>query len=201
MTDNGTSAEVGNDRLRGTQEARPSRHRITWPLGSDPQAKTLRGATLLQWLVDTANEQGLQLNQVAARLGCTYGYLHQLRKGMKPVPGISEQLIDACTEFLGVPRLAVMMAADIIKPTDFYADAELTNSSLDATLRLIRSDPQWGPRMSPAIFDLDDRGKLFVVNLYEKARGVQLLFGRANIDRYVAIMTNEEDEGTPANDA
>lgn len=174
--------------------------RIGWSGGLSPEEKPLRGATLLQWIIETANEQGLQLNQVAAKLGCTYGYLHQLRKGMKPVPGISEQLIDACAEFLGIPRLAVMIAADIVKPTDFYADEELVTSSLDAALRLIRSDPEWGPRCSPAVMDLDTRGKLFVINLYEQARGVQLLPGRANIDRYVQVMAKEDDRNFPAND-
>lgn len=172
--------------------------RVGWTGGLAPEEKELRGATLLQWLIETANERGMQLNQVAARLGCTYGYLHQLRKGLKPVSGLSEQLIDACAEFLGVPRLAVLMAADIIKSTDFYADAELVTNSLDAALRLIRSDPDWGPRLSPAVLDLDDKGKLFVINLYEQARGVQLLLGRANMQRFMTIV-NGTEETLPAN--
>jgi transcriptional regulator with XRE-family HTH domain len=194
------AAGVDGRSQRKHREVHFTEPRVGWSGGLSPEEKPLRGATLLQWIIETANERGLQLNQVAAKLGCTYGYLHQLRKGMKPIPGISEQLIDACAEFLGIPRLAVMIAADIVKPTDFYADAEIALSSLDAALRLIRSDPEWGPRCSPAVMDLDNRGKLFVINLYEQARGVQLLPGRANIERYIQIMSEESERNLPAND-
>lgn len=197
LADKVTAAGKDGRSQRDHREVTPADRRVGWSGGLASEEKALRGATLLQWLIEAANEQGLQLNEVAERLGCTYGYLHQLRKGLKPVPGISERVIDACAEFLGIPRLAVMLAADIVKPTDFYADAEMVNSSLDTALRLIRSDPQWGPRMSPAILDLDARGKLFVINLYEQARSLQLLAGRADVENYIAVMAGDV---TAAND-
>ncbi|OCX72831.1 hypothetical protein A6P07_09420 [Acidithiobacillus thiooxidans] len=62
---------------------------------------------------------------------------------------------------------------------------------VDASLKVIQSDPEWGPRMDPEITRGNLRSKLFVVNLYEEATGSRLLMHRANVKKYIEIMQQE----------
>jgi transcriptional regulator with XRE-family HTH domain len=133
----------------------------------------------------------MQMKELAAELGVSYGYISQLRNGIKPISGLSESIVDAAAKFLGLPRIAVMIAADIVKPTDFYSETMDMEGLVDASLKVIQSDPEWGPRMDPEITRGNLRSKLFVVNLYEEATGSRLLMHRANVKKYIEIMQQE----------
>lgn len=50
-----------------------------------------------------------------------YGYLAQLRAGIREVTNISDAFASKCGEFLGWPRMQVLMAAGKVKPADLYA--------------------------------------------------------------------------------
>lgn len=178
-------------KLRNTREVTPTEHRLGWSAGLSLEESKLRGSQLLQWLIETANSRGLQMKELAAELGVSYGYVSQLRNGTKPIPGLSEDVVNAAAQFLGLPRIAVMIAADIVKPTDFYSETSDMEGLVDAALQMMRSDSEWGPRMDPEIFRANLRSKLLVVNLYEEATGSRLLMHRANVKKWIEIMQKE----------
>ncbi len=184
-------AGVDGRSLRDKREVTPAEHRLGWSAGLSLDESKLRGSQLLQWLIETANSRGMQMKELAAELGVSYGYISQLRNGIKPISGLSESIVNAAAEFLGLPRIAVMIAADIVKPTDFYSETMDMEGLVDASLKVIQSDPEWGPRMDPEITRGNLRSKLFVVNLYEEATGSRLLMHRANVKKYIEIMQKE----------
>ncbi len=168
--------------------------RVGWNMKIRREAMKLRGSTLLAWLVETANDKGLQLKEMAAELGVTYGYIHQLRNGLKPVPGISDELVDRCAAFLDVPRLAVLVAADIMRFEDFYQEPDSLRTYLEPSLRFIKRDPTWGAFMHPMIFDVDDKVKYFIITLYEEATGRKLIPTKISIEGLMDAMVAKDTE-------
>jgi hypothetical protein len=138
----------------------------------------------------------LQLQELAKELGMTYGYIHQLRTGKKPIPGISERVVDACASFLKIPRMAVLVAADIVRMDDIYAAAEFNEPMLKSALKFIQTDPAWGPLMPPAVFEVDRKLQHFLILLYEEATGRTLIPGRIDAERLMDAMTAKDVEAS-----
>lgn len=186
-------------RLDG-RKTRPQRtvksapRRIGWNAGLAHNEIGLRGSTLLAWLIAEANSQGLQLNELAQRLEVSYSYIHQLRTGIKPIPGISEHVVDACAAFLDVPRLAVLVAADIVRMEDIYAAADFVPRALRPALQFIQRDPAWGPFLHPVTFEADQRVQHLLVLLYQEATGRNLMPGRLNAERLMDAMSAKDLE-------
>ncbi len=168
--------------------------RVGWNTAIRRAACKLRGSTLLAWLFETANDRGLQLKEMAKELGVTYGYIHQLRNGIKPVPGISDEVVDRCAKFLDVPRLAVLVAADIMRFEDFYQEPDSLRTYLEPSLRFIKRDPLWGAFMHPIVFDVDDKVKYFIITLYEEATGRKLIPTKISIEGLMDAMVAKDTD-------
>ena len=74
---------------------------------------------LLSWLISEAQQQGLQPRQLAGRLGVGYGYIAQLRLGIRRSENISDDFSAVCARFLGVPTIIVKLLSGRIKVEDF----------------------------------------------------------------------------------
>lgn len=149
--------------------------RTAWNGGLTEQEQQITGARLLQMLFSAANMRNLQIRELASSLGVSAGYLHQLRTGLKPVPGISRQLIENIRVFLGVPRINVLLAAGIVRHEDFYADSDQMEASLRNAEEFVRSDPMYGPLVPTDFDDHSGNLRMLVIRLYEKANGYRLL--------------------------
>jgi len=149
--------------------------RTGWNGGLTEQEKQITGARLLQLLFSEANMRGLQIRELASNLGVSAGYLHQLRTGLKPVPGISRQLSENIRVFLGVPRITVLLAAGIVQHEDFYADSDQMETYLLNAEEFIRSDPVYGPLVPTDFHDHSGDLRMLVIRLYENATGHRLL--------------------------
>jgi hypothetical protein len=66
------------------------------------------GSELLTLLYQRANEQGLQFRELAAALNVTYGYLYQLKVGLREVSEVSDEFVNNCAGYLNKPRLDIL---------------------------------------------------------------------------------------------
>lgn len=149
--------------------------RAGWTDGLTAKEVNVPGARLMQMLLTQANQQGLQLRELAAKLGVTAGYLHQLRTGRKPITGISSHLIESMKIFLGVPRISVLLASGIVKIEDCYPEPDILSIYMRQGVDFIRKDPVWGP-LVPAQLEHPEEGMLmFIIRLYEEATGRKIL--------------------------
>ncbi|MHB1666169.1 helix-turn-helix domain-containing protein [Thiomonas sp.] len=185
---------------RTKRKVTPTERRTGWTAGITDEEVTLRGCTLLAWLIEAANERGLQLKEMAEAIGVTYGYIHQLRTGIKPIPGLSEKVIDGCAKFLGVPRLAILVAADIVRVDDFYLEPDSLSVYLEPALHLMQRDPEWGAFVHPSVFRAEPKVQHLLILLYEEATNRKLIPTKVNLQGLLDALGEEVPE-TTANDA
>ncbi|MBL0427772.1 helix-turn-helix domain-containing protein [Ramlibacter alkalitolerans] len=133
------------------------------------------GGMLFAALLGRAAQRGDTLKDVADQLGCTYSYLSQLRTGARKVQQISDELVDGLSQYLGWPRLAVLIAAAKIRPDDIMESPLRLPAMLNSAIDLIRSDPVYGPWFPASLLHVDDAAKHFIVRLYEDASGQSVL--------------------------
>lgn len=133
------------------------------------------GSALLAMLYAKAHADGLQAQELATeKLGVHPSYLGQLRARVKHVENISHDFAAACARYLGIPLVAVLVAAGQLKEQDFcepVANATLLRQAMEYILR----DPLFGPIVTPRLLYQDETTQRAVVLLYERATGKRLL--------------------------
>lgn len=148
-----------------------------WLAGVTDAEIAQQGSTLLALLFARARDEGLQDQELAQRLGVHPGYLGQLRLCHKYVENISIEFAEACGQFLGMPVLAVLVAAGQLKEEHFrepVEDSALHRQALDTILR----DPVYGPIFPPELLQQSEQLQRAFVILYERATSKRLLGGR-----------------------
>jgi len=68
-------------------------------------------SALLAMLYQQANADGLQLRDLAAEIGVTYGYIYQLMNGMRGVSEVSDEFITGCARYLKQSQADVLALA------------------------------------------------------------------------------------------
>jgi len=76
--------------------------KVAWA-GLNSAEKSRLGVELLAALFQKANLDGLNLRNLAAALDVTYGYIHQLKTGIRATPQVSEEFIISCARYLKKP--------------------------------------------------------------------------------------------------
>lgn len=164
--------------VRGPRAA-PST-RVAWSGGLSQEELKRPGGILLAMLIQRANELGHQLGDMAKELGVTYGYISQLRSGLRKTHQISDTFATSCALYLGTPRMSVLLASGRVKPEDVFGDPHEMLNMLPRAIQFIRHDPEFGPLMPTDILNADEHLQYFIVSLYEKATKRVLLPGREN---------------------
>lgn len=160
-------------RMSGEKRRAAFERRTGWAGLSEEEASR-PGAELLAMLYQRANEDGLQLKELAAVLGVTYGYLHQLKSGMREVAQVSDDFLAACARYLNKPKLYVQALAGKLNLADFSEPASL-EGELDTALSVMHKDPEWGGFMPLSFKTMGTKERLFLVKLYEAATNKVLL--------------------------
>lgn len=150
-------------------------------LGFEEQDLRRDGAALLVWLSKVATQRGEKMHQLSAALGVTYGYVIQLKKGIRNTSRISDEVIWAAARYLGVPPIAVRLAAGQIKLADFDLPGERFNRRVDSGLEFIAKDPAYSFLLPPGVEKLSVDVKAALVVLYEGATGARLLSNRDHL--------------------
>lgn len=187
MTKKTASQTASPDETRQTR----GRHWLTM----SPEEQLLPGAQLMSWLFQRANEQSLGITGLAAALGVTYGYLHQLRGGTRQLLHISDDFATACARFLCVPRIAVLLAAGRVTAEDFYENPAHVSARVDEALSHIANDPRWAPLIPAEAHTASYEMRRLVVLLYEAATGHTLLPASADVDSLIAAVHAQPDPG------
>lgn len=173
-------AAVDGRTLRKVRGPKGDSARVAWSGGLSAEELARPGGVLLSMLVHRANELGHQLGDMARELAVTYGYISQLRSGLRKTAHISDQFANACALYLGAPRMTVLLASGRINPEDVFSNPVELVSTLPRAIQFMLGDPKYGPLMPPDLIDADPKLQYFIVAMFEDATGRTLLPGRAD---------------------
>lgn len=168
--------EAGTDgrAKRKTRERKAEGERIGWSvLTLEEQERP--GAQLLAMIYTEANNRGIPLKELADELGVTYGYIAQLRAGVREVRHISDEFATAAAKFLGCPRIDVLLAAGRVKREDFLSEPDNLDTQLRNAIEFLGRDSTWRKWVTPHVFECPREVQWLVVRLYEEATGRKLV--------------------------
>lgn len=156
---------------------------------------TRPGGLLMAALLGCAEERQHTLDQVARYLGVQYSYINQLRNGFRKVSSISQELSQACAQYLGISRLQVLMMAGQITAEDVLQRRGACTSDLERAMQYICDDIQWTHLITPELRTADQGSQYAVVRLYETATGKILLPARFDAAAYLQSGGQQSSEG------
>ena len=117
------------------------------PLGESPSERLERlyrhpGGPLLGWLGDEADRKGHSPAEMSRALGVNYGYVLQLCNGVRNVENVSQDFLDICGRYLGVPTIVCKVLSGNIRMSDFLHRADSEQEAVDRCLRQMMDDPE-----------------------------------------------------------
>lgn len=157
---------------------------LTHPASSEtPKERVERlyaedGGPLLGWLMDEAQLRGQLLNEMAAALGVTYGYINQLRNGIRKVSHISNEFARSCANYLGVPTVVVKLVSGSISLSDFAWPAVDEDMVVERAFQRMLSDPNVRPSLPRNAHKLPVPAKRAMVMMYADITGVDIFGAR-----------------------
>ncbi|MDC8787108.1 hypothetical protein [Roseateles koreensis] len=98
---------------------------------------------LIRLIRDAARRQGRTIEQIAADLNVTPGYLHQLSSGIKQIQNVGVDFVQSAAQLLQLPPVIVMMLAGTIRPIDWLAPDEQYLVAERIRAADMRDDPAW----------------------------------------------------------
>lgn len=98
------------------------------------------GGPVMGWLLDEARKRNSTLQDMAAELGVTYGYINQLRNGFRSTENLSQAVCEAIARYLGTCTAVVKLLANSIKLSDFLFPEETEEAAVDRAVRELQDD-------------------------------------------------------------
>jgi hypothetical protein len=162
------------------QHAKTARSRISPPQASLQQDESptpvppqrTRGTVrqedppLMRALLREAQRRGHQLQQMADSLGCTYGYVSQLRTGIREPQHIGQEFAQKAAAYLGVPTVLVKLLAGRLALGDFAWPQRSREEDIADGLAALRDDPVLGALVPDALYQAASEVQEFVSALY-----------------------------------
>lgn len=132
------------------QSASPLAQNPQPALGGAPKSRRARRfhasseecGPLISLLHCEAHRRGQTQIELAAELNVTFGYIHQLRNGIRQTAKISGTLVGACSRYLSLPPIAVKLLAGALPMSDFLFPAQSEEEVLDQALDVMKADPR-----------------------------------------------------------
>ena len=137
--------------------------------------RNLPGALLMVWLLDEANNRNMLLKDMAKELNVKYGYINQLRCGIRGIDQISDTFAGDCARFLRRPRLQILIASGRLSLKDYFSDERTIEDKMNEALVFMSMDELWGAYIDSDMFDVKLEIKYLVIRLFEKSTGKRLL--------------------------
>jgi transcriptional regulator with XRE-family HTH domain len=124
---------------------------------------------LMAQLYREAAARGHSRQALAAHLGVTVGYLHQLANGTRETRHISGDFSRSCAEYLDIPPVAVMLAAGRLDLRDFRMPqtTQAPGWQFAKGLQRIAADPLVGCLMPEEVWDAPAPVQQMLVALYD----------------------------------
>lgn len=169
------------------ESSEEKKQRLVWGVMS-PEEMSRPGATLISLIFSAAHARALTPAEVMEQLDVSYSYFAALRNGAggKNFANVGEELVERIAKFLGLPKVAVKLAAGQLRQEDFYYQGDGIHPSLGQALRYIEADPDYGALMPPILLKADTQLQLFVITLYEAATGKSVLPSKVRLDELLA---------------
>lgn len=139
-----------------------------WGGGLDEAELRKPGGMMMAALVQCANERHLSIPDMALAVGVTYGYINQLRNGIRDTTQVSDEFTESCAAFLQVPRLTVLILAGRVKPVDFLPPGDTSRQEIQRAFDFVCTDPGFGPLFTGELRMSGFESKYAIVRLYEK---------------------------------
>lgn len=157
-----------------------------------------QGGPLIGWLLDEARRRGLELQQMAAELGVTYGYIHQLRTGIRRTDSVSKAFASAAAAFLGVPTVTVLLLAGFLTMRDFAVLALSEEELVERAVRQMLDDSHVRSFLPVDVSSLSLEAKRALVAMYAEVTGTDMFEWRElpNMLRWLqrAALVHDENE-------
>ena len=157
-----------------------------------------QGGPLIGWLWDEARRRGIELQQMAAELGVTYGYVHQLKSGVRQTNSISHNFATACGEFLGIPTVTVLLLAGYLTMSDFAVRVKSEEEVVERALRQMLDDSHIRSALPEDVLGLPFEAKRALTLMYAEVTGRDVfdVQGLPNVVRWLqrAALAHDENE-------
>lgn len=121
---------------------------------------------LIRMLFKEANRRGDQLREMAEALGCTYGYINQLRSGIRQTEHVGQAFAQHAGRYLGVPTALVKLIAGRLTIQDFAWPQRDPVEDMAECLEALRDDPVVGALVPQQLFEAEPAVQRFVWQLY-----------------------------------
>lgn len=133
------------------------------------------GGPLIGWLYDECRRRGQEYREMAMALGVTYGYINQLRTGVRQTHNISDDFAFSCARYLGVPPVVVKVIAGRIPLSDFVSPNESPEDAADRAMAQMLDDPLVRQVLPADLSGLSLEAKQALVSMYVEYSGRDLV--------------------------
>ncbi len=142
------------------------------------------GGPLISWLYEKCQQNGTEKQEMARELGVTYGYINQLKNGIRKTEDLSHEFCVACARYLGVPAISVKIIAGVLRMSDFLHPAISEEDAVERAIRHIQDDPVIRQEMSVDLSALSFDAKKAIALLYVQSSS-QDVFGMKELPAIV----------------
>lgn len=146
-----------------------------WGGGLDEAELRKPGGMMMAALVQCANERHLSIPDMALAVGVTYGYINQLRNGLRDTTQVSDEFTESCAAFLQVPRLTILILSGKVTPVDFLPPVDPSRQEVQRAFDFVCTDPVLGPLFTGELRMSGLDSKYAIVRMYEKCTGKNIL--------------------------
>lgn len=133
------------------------------------------GGPLIGWLFDEARRRRHDCKAMSKELGVTYGYINQLRTGLRNPAQISQGMVEACAQYLGVQPVVVKLVCGSLKMSDFATRWESKEALVERQLQQMQDDPHVRKLLPHNLNQLPVEAKEAIVLIYAEVSGRDVL--------------------------
>ena len=124
---------------------------------------------------------------MSKELGVTYGYIAQLRSGLRSTERLSQEMAEACARYLGVPTIAVKVVCGQISIRDFVAPHDSEERYIERAISRMMDDPHVRKSVPVGLAALSLGGKKAVAILFAKTTHFDL-FGTQRLPQMIQYL-------------
>lgn len=134
-----------------------------------------QGGPLIAWLLDEARRRGQLHSEMARELGVTYGYINQLRSGLRSTANITPTFSKAVARYLEVPEVVVLIVCGRLGLSSFIQPQLTEAAAIDRALGRMMDDQHLRSVIPVDIMQLPRQAKIALVMMYLESTSVDLL--------------------------
>ena len=136
-----TASALGNKKVSEFKSMLAGQYRAETKSERVDRLSRQPGGLILGWMFDEARKRAMPLNEMAAVLGVTYGYINQLMNSVRKTEDRSHDFCVKVARWLGVPTISVKIVAGVVRLSDFLQPAESEESAIERAIDHIQGDP------------------------------------------------------------